>query len=517
MSSGTAATTVRETERKYELDDTAELPDPSGLAGLDAGSGAQEQRLEALYFDTEDLRLLRARITLRRREGGHDEGWHLKLPVDGDSRDEVQLPLTEERTTPPEELLVLVRLHTRGAPLSPVAQLNTHRRRWVLSDEGGREQAELVDDTVHAHTLGRSTSALSWREVEVELGEHGEAGLLDRIERELVRGGVRRSGSRSKLGRVLGDQLIERRAAARAGRTDLKPGSAGEAVLDYLRAQADELRGRDAPVRRDEPDAVHRMRVAARRMRSTLQAYRRVLDRRGTDHLVEELRWLGRELNDARDTEVIAERLDSTVAELPEELVLGPVAAQLTRSLQRRRADGQERAVAALDSQRYLALHDAVDTLLEQPPLAKGARRPAGEELRAGVAKAWRRTAKRMAEADSLPQGPERDAALHELRKSAKRLRYAVEVAEPSGGKRAKRTRKDLKKVHTVLGEHQDAVVARPVIRELAVQAHLDGGNGFTHGVLHGREAARSDRAERDLPAAWHRLTHRKTVKWLEN
>src|SRR5882757_7836480 len=96
---------VRETERKYEAADAAELPDPAGLLGLDAGAGAEQQQLEAVYFDTSDLRLLRAGVTLRRRVGGSDEGWHLKLPAGADSRDEHRLPLAgNDRVDPPAEL-----------------------------------------------------------------------------------------------------------------------------------------------------------------------------------------------------------------------------------------------------------------------------------------------------------------------------------------------------------------------------------------------------------------------------
>src|SRR6185295_19941851 len=92
---GAVTTVVRETERKYELADGVELPGWDGLVGVEALVGPEEQALEAVYFDTEDLRLARAGVTLRRRRGGHDAGWHLKLPVrgdsGGDSRDEIRV------------------------------------------------------------------------------------------------------------------------------------------------------------------------------------------------------------------------------------------------------------------------------------------------------------------------------------------------------------------------------------------------------------------------------------------
>jgi CHAD domain-containing protein len=100
----------------------------------------------------------------------------------------------------------------------------------------------------------------------------------------------------------------------------------------------------------------------------------------------------------------------------------------------------------------------------------------------------------------------ERDVALHESRKAAKRLRYTTEAAVPVFGKPAKAYRTRVKALQELLGEHQDSVVARPVLRELAVQAHLDGENGFTYGLLHGREAALAEQIERRFPDAWRKV-----------
>ncbi|MGB8994551.1 MAG: CYTH and CHAD domain-containing protein [Pseudonocardiaceae bacterium] len=509
-------TAVRETERKYEATDAVELPDPARLIGLDTGSGAQEQQLEATYFDTADLRLARAGITLRRREGGSDPGWHLKLPVGADSRsaenrDELRMPLGRSSGKPPAQLLALTRVYTRGAAVMPVAQLTTRRRRWLLADPAGQTVAELVDDQVTAHTMGEQTRAVSWREVEVELAEHGPVELLDRIERRLLDVGVRRSAYEFKLGRLLADEL----SAAPAAPEPTARSSAGEVVLAYLREQAEQLRRYDPLVRRDAPDAVHQLRVAARRMRSALQAFGRVLDRDRTRELTTELKWIAGELGGARDSEVMAERLAAMLAELPDELILGPVAAAVTRSFERRVADARQVALTALDSDRYWALHNTIDALLADPPLTQAADRPGRRELPKSAARAYRRMATRMRDASSQPAGEQRDIALHEMRKAAKRLRYATEAVEPALGKPAKRLQRRLKKVQELLGAHQDTAVSRPVLRELAAQAHLEGGNGFTYGLMHAADSARAQRVECDLPAAWKRLRKPKNIKWL--
>ena len=117
--------------------------------------------------------------------------------------------------------------------------------------------------------------------------------------------------------------------------------------------------------------------------------------------------------------------------------------------------------------------------------------------------RAYRRLRRRMDDVDEQPAGDARDRALHEARKAAKRLRYAAEAAEPAVGKPAKRLRKRLKPMQSVLGDHQDAVVARPVLRELGAQVHQEGGNGFTFGLLHAIESDRAAHAERRLPDRW--------------
>jgi CHAD domain-containing protein len=494
---------VRETERKYEIGDEVELPGWSGLAGVQSLVGPEEQTLEAVYHDTDDLRLAQAGVTLRRRRGGDDAGWHLKLPAGGDSRDEVRVgdARSGRRRTPPAELVGLTRALTRGARLGPVAELTTRRRRWRLTDDDGRVLIEVVDDHVSGNTMGSSTTGLSWREVEVELGGDGDPELLDRVERRLFEAGVRRSDARSKLARLLGDRLPTPAPAPRLGRRAM----AGEVVLAYVREQAEAIVSGDAAVRQDAPDSVHQTRVATRRMRSALQAYGKVIDRSATRELTDELKWLAGVLGEARDLEVLHARFDHGVDGLPDELVVGPVRARLTRFFSGREADARTALIAALDSDRYLALLAAIDELLAEPPLTRRARNRARRELPALIGRAFRRVDGHVQAAAHL-SGDERDTEWHEGRKAAKRLRYAAEAAEPVLGAPAGRLVKQVKHVQEVLGDHQDAVVARPVIREIGMQAHLDGENGFTFGVLHEREAAGMQLVASEVEGAFRKL-----------
>src|SRR4051812_8840878 len=164
-----------ENERKYDVPADFALPT---LAG--AGQAAVHD-LDATYFDTDDLSLLRNRRTLRRRTGGGDAGWHLKTPGDGTSRTEHRLPLPGANGSGgdavPGELAGLVRAIARRRPLEPVAHLRTHRVETPLRDAGGRTLALLAQDRVTAETDGREQS---WQELEVELVD-GDAAVLDQV------------------------------------------------------------------------------------------------------------------------------------------------------------------------------------------------------------------------------------------------------------------------------------------------------------------------------------------------
>ncbi|OLF07894.1 hypothetical protein BU204_35265 [Actinophytocola xanthii] len=490
--------THTETERKYKVKATTQLPPLDGISGVAQVSDPTGTSLEAVYYDTADLRLLRHGATLRRRTGGADAGWHLKIPVEADTRTELREPLDGEGG-PPESLRDLALGMSRGAALRPVARVATERVTRELLDRGGELLAEVTDDTVTATALTDPMRTREWRELEVELAEGAPPEVLDRAEKVLRRAGARRATSPSKVTRVLTPRPLTRVGASPAP-------TAGDVVLGYLADQVSALVRHDIGVRRDTEDAVHQMRVAVRRLRSALRVFGRVVDRGRTASLDDELRWLGRRLSPARDLEVQEQHLRASVAAMPEELVLGPVAARLTRYFSPEAAAARKDVDRTLRSRRYRELLDALDDLLADPPLTPRARRPADRELPRHVGRAYRKLARRM---ETLPDGPGRDVALHGLRKAAKRFRYAAECVEPAVGRKARRARKAAKAFTQSLGEHQDTVVARPLLRDLAVHAHQARENGFTFGMLHEQERRRGADAERELPRRWSELSRR--------
>ncbi|MGE7390680.1 CHAD domain-containing protein [Streptomyces sp. NPDC004126] len=493
------ADTKREIERKFEFTkpkaERRGVPDLTGTAGIAAVVDRGVTDLDAVYYDTPDQRLAADGLTLRRRTGGHDAGWHLKLPVAPGVRDEVTAALGD---TVPGPLAALVRSRVRDRALEPRVRLRSSRRTSHLLGADGALLAELTTDAVTAEH--RDTTA-TWTEVEVELADGTDPGLLDAVEKAFGKAGLKVSDAPSKLARALaetGDQ-----PPARPGPDPAGEGTTGAHVLAYLREQVDALIAHDPAVRRDQPDAVHQMRVASRRLRSAFKTYRKVLDREATDPIGEELRRLGTELGADRDREVLHEHLRTALDGLPRPLLAGPVRRRLRTWNTTRRSASRRRALTALDSPRHLALLDTLEALLADPPLLPGAAKPAGKALPEAVLRDYARLASRVDHALSLDPGQEADHALHQARKAAKRARYAAEAAEAALGKPAAKFAKAVKAVQNLLGEHQDSVVARTALRDLAHQAHGAGEPSFTWGLLHGREEARAERCARDLPATW--------------
>ncbi|MEU7164633.1 CYTH and CHAD domain-containing protein [Streptomyces morookaense] len=492
------ADTVREIERKYEAgDDTgpARFPDLGGAAPVGTVADGGTQELDAVYYDTADCRLLAAGITLRRRTGGTDAGWHLKLPVAEGVRDEIRAPLSARV---PRTLAALVRSRTRDSALTPLVRITSRRRVLHLLDEHGTLLAEATEDRVRAVRLRDRETTTEWTEYEVELAEGTGPALFDALEPRLRKAGLRRSKAPSKLSRALGTGPAA--AEHRPGRGST---SAGDHVLDYLREQVEAVVALDPGARRGTEDAVHQMRVATRRLRGAFRSYRKILDRRATDPLGGELRWLAAELGADRDREVLAERLRQRLDEVPRALVRGPVRARLRTWSGGRRAGSRRRVAEVLDSKRYLALLDALDALLAEPPLRPAAARPARPVLAKAVLGDYGRLAARIDAALATGPGPGRDTALHDARKAAKRARYAAEAATPALGGAARRFARQMKSVQTLLGDHQDSVMARGALREIAGEAQEAGEPTFTFGLLYGREEQQAAQDERELPDLW--------------
>ena len=256
---GPSTSRYLEVERKFDADESTRPPSFDGIAEVGRVEHAETQSLDAVYFDTPSRDLAINRVTLRRRTGGLDAGWHLKLPAGPDARTEVRAPLdTSDGTTVPTELLDVVLAIVRDRPVSPVARISTTRQVRLLHGVDDAVLAEFCDDHVTAgQGADGTTNAQRWREWELELVDDGaHSGLMDELCGRLLDAGARPAGHGSKLARVL----------------DTSPNGPADPLHRALADQIDQLLVWDRAVRADADDAVHQMRVTARKIRSLLQA-----------------------------------------------------------------------------------------------------------------------------------------------------------------------------------------------------------------------------------------------------
>lgn len=455
-----------EIECKFDVEESTLPPSFSGIRGVARVTQLPPVELAATYFDTAGHDLAARRITLRRRTGGPDAGWHLKLPAGPDARTEVRAPLGQEI---PDDLLDVVTAIVRDRPLVPVAQIRTARSLVVLHDEHGEVLAEFCDDQVTASADGSATDQAEqyWREWELELG-CGDRKLLDRLGNRLLDTGARPAGHGSKLARVLGSPA--------------RPAPPTDRLHRALAEQVEQLLVWDRAVRADIDDAVHQMRVTIRRIRSLLNS-------KEPAHAVVlgELKELGTVLGAARDAEVLAQRYRQTLDTLAPELVRGPVRERLVDGSLRRYQAGLRRSLAAMRSPRYFRLLDGLEDLVQAP----------AAERSATVGLAYRRLRKAVKAAKGAA---DHDAALHQIRKAAKQLRYAAAAANK------KKIARRAKTIQTLLGEYQDSVVSRAHLLHQADAAAAAGQDTFTYGVLYAREAELAARCEAALRPALRKL-----------
>ncbi|UOT03904.1 CYTH and CHAD domain-containing protein [Rhodococcus opacus] len=478
--------TQREREDKYEVGLDFVLPD---LEDVIPAGGRIEQgtvNLNSVYFDTDDRDLLRQKITFRRRSGDADVGWQLKVPADK-ARTEIRMPPGESDAVP-DELATMIAGVALGKPVHPVATLKTVRRTQRLLDRDDRLLAEVADDSVRGAVAGDRAVLSEWREVEVELGDAGDEKLLGKIGKRLTRRGAQPSRYPSKLSRVL--------SAAHLAGGDTTRTTVEAVLVDYLDAQVQAIVAGDVWLRRGL-DPVHPTRVGIRRFRSTLRVFGRLFDQTARAELDAELSWYAGLLGEVRDRQVQRARFADALAALPSELVMGPVAARIENDLLAEQLRRRKEVMEALDGDRYRALLATLARWRTTPPLTA----EAGDDPRVIaklVRKAERKALTRVATATATADDD--DTALHRARKAAKRARYAAELAAPIlGRKSAKKKAARFKKMQTVLGEHQDSVVAAETLRTLGARAGTTPGeNGFTFGLLYGLELQNARQARED-------------------
>ena len=542
-----------EIEAKFAVSEDLRVPDLTGIAHVSEVDEPQIFQLSAVYYDTEDLALTHAKVTLRRRTGGKDAGWHVKVPA-AKGRVEIHAPLTAAEDgiyTPPEEILRPIKVLTRNRPLVPIAQVDNVRHDINLRDTTGEVVAEFSDDHVTAWSLLPGGERSTWREWEVELGpaysdggihtDLGDAVLTSAV-RHLITHGARVSHSPSKLVAALGTSADPILASAHAPTVD--EDSPLHAVVLALAKGRDRIVQLDPAVRRDEWDSVHQMRVATRELRSHLQTFSGIITGPVVSQVKHELKEMASLLGVARDAEVVGERFTALLDSLPQECVTEDMSSRLVSSQSDTYQAAHDDIVAFLDSDRYFLLLRSLDEIIADPPTApeelqepevaqtrEPAETGAGEEPEIVLANHLRKAYDKLiglhqrAEREwTDPALPllDREANFHNVRKAAKKLRYSAEAVGDATDLKTQKLYDACKLVQSVLGDFQDAVTSRQVIAAKADEARAAGLDTFSYGIAFHAELVASRQALDDYEDAFKKITKsygklKKSVEKMKN
>jgi CHAD domain-containing protein len=446
------------------------LAQAQSLGGLPL-TAAGENRHEDTYYDTSDFRLYRAGLSLRVRakEGARQA-----------TVKEVKASVTawRDRGEMTEDLLPARAIfHPDGAisrrlspllsnrTLDPVGRIRTHRILFSL----GADAELALDRVVILSGDGKSTVG-SFLEVEIE-DRGAPAGTLDAAAKEClsVRGLL--PSTQTKLERALIALGLFEQARGRERVFDLVPRRTDRLVdtaFRVLRLHFEKMKANEPGTRLGEdPEALHDMRVATRRLRAAFRTFAGALPEKRANAFVVHLRHIAAALGAVRDLDVYLGNIDAYAAPLPEEDRAHLI--PFRRSLEKRRARARGNLLRTLDSRRYERFLTRFDAFLSRGPACRPTLLPAREPVLISapviVRRAFRRVARYGRSIHSRHPLPEE---LHRLRILGKRLRYAAEAFAPLYARQAPPLVARLTALQDLLGAHQDAFVAGHELRRLA-------------------------------------------------
>ena len=432
------------------------------------GEPLESRFFTSTFHDTADRRLLRSGITLHRRLERGLNTWHLRLSLGGEQH---EVEAFGPPAAPPAEILDALAAPLRGRELVQVATLQTRRDGIRVGMNGSA--ADVVVDTIAVLEGHRTTATFS--EIAIEL-VHGDARTLRRIERDVRDLGAKPAKARTWLEHALRAPDVE------------QPRTDAARLRAFIAGRTAELLAADVVFRLSVDDeAVHKLRVAGRRLRSVLRTVRPLVARDWADEVRAELKWFTGELGPLRDLDVGIAYLREQVQQLGADARAG---GKLVTQLSRQRKAARRRAEAALESPRYFAMLDRLERAAAALPIL-----PSSSTLAELAAKEVERLAKCVKTIDDTAD----DARLHRARILGKRTRYAAELTGDDKIADAAKTFQD------VVGANQDALVLAANVRA-AAERSADPHAALAAGRVIEHEQARRRKARRKLPKAWRRL-----------
>ncbi|TKB63405.1 MAG: CYTH and CHAD domain-containing protein [Nitrospira sp.] len=442
------------------------------------------------YYDTTAYDLAHARITLRYRIERGKKAWQLKIPL-GDDRQEIEVAGTQ--ANPPDSLRQLLMLYLSHRKLVPVVTLRVWRRGFLVH-HGRVPVAEIALDTVAVEKNG----GIIQRFCELEIEERqGDEASLRALEQQMREAGASDHDGRPKLFRAL--SLPAPTPAAQP-----KPKAPMVAYLQWALTQhVGWLLAHDPGTRLGtEPESLHQLRVATRRLRAVLHTTRPILLPAWVTTLEQELIWLSELLGPARDLDVQIAHFTEESANLDarDRKLLAPFISHLHTQ----RAAVQQMVISELTGARYVELIRRLQQATQAPSVM---------ESPLTVRDLARREFTKLRKAISRLTPSSSDTALHKIRIKAKRARYAAELARSSVGKPASRFIKSTRAVQDLLGLHQDAIQAERHVRQF-LKYSTSVRAGFVAGRMVERQRQRCRNVRKDMKPLFKTLLKRGKKAW---
>lgn len=458
------------------------------LAAAPAGDD-ETRELISVYFDTPDLDLQKAGASLRVRDDGGRRMQTLKRG-EGIAREEYEAPIAG--LAPDPDLGPLPSLAPRGADLRPVFNVRVSRRQRTFRYLDAEVELALDQGEV---TGGDRNSPIC--EVELEL-KSGPPATLFALARDLSAAAPLYLAFDSKAAR--GQALVagEASASRKSRKVELsRKASAAEAFQAVARGALAQIAANGATLRADPgAEAIHQLRVGARRLRSALSTFKPLLKGDGLDDVKAELTWLSHAFDRPRNLDVFAEQtLDPAAGEAKPPPGLG--ALRKAVEAERRRAWAQAAETAA--STRFRALLLDTAAWVETGAWREG--EVAGQNVEPFARRALKRRDRALAKRRRATDDGD-DQAWHHLRIEAKKLRYAAEAFSALyRTKRVERYLRELEDLQDVLGALNDLVTAEPLMEGLSLSPQA----AFAAGELIGlKTAGKAQLVERAAKAADH-------------
>ncbi len=461
--------------------------------------------LDATYYDTADLRLVRDGISLRRRTGDGDPTWTLKLPAGRSDAllERREFDVVSNSETIPDELSSLVTGWVRTAALGPVVDILSRRERIAFVDGAGTALVEIDDDQVRVREDGEIVAR--FREIEVEQVDEGSADLMASVAAALIDAGASAPDPMPKVTRALGPRAMTPSPLAVTVLT--RDASIAEVIAGSICGAVAEIINNDPIIRLDQDAAgVHRARWAVRRLRADLRSCARYGDAMSIDPLRKELRWLSNELGTLRRADVLLERVTAATANMAQSDF--GAAQRLVARAQRERDSARELALGALSSDRYRELLETALALAVSSRFGSERSQLALEVVPSTMLRTWKRTRAAVRELSDEPTPDE----VRAVRRQVIRLRSTAELAAPIFGAPATEFALHAAAVQRDLGTYLDARECERWIRERL--EHLDGLEPFIAGQLVAAQAFAADTALRRWIDTWRACTQRSAISW---